>query len=165
MSIVSFLRFGFDFLYKVYLRFFCLVCVVALFEPYAYSQDDNLYRAVRTGDRDKALVLIERGADVNETREGRTLLHIAALRGYIDIVIALIEKEADIHATDKHGETPLYRAVWKGDKDMALVLIKAGADVNVVNRLGRTPLHLAVWKGDKDMALVLIKAGADVNVV
>ncbi|MEM4367330.1 MAG: ankyrin repeat domain-containing protein [Candidatus Anstonellales archaeon] len=53
-----------------------------------------------------AKMLIERGADVNATSEGRNALFFAAEAGDIDIVRLLAEKGADPFVKDFNGQTP-----------------------------------------------------------
>ena len=47
----------------------------------------------------------------------------------------LIEKGADVNATDSKGNTALHAAAVLGNEDSMKVLISAGADVNAENRL------------------------------
>jgi len=70
-----------------------------------------LHAAVAGGHVDVALLLIERGADVNAADAGgHTPLHIAAEGGYLPVVKALLDRGADPHAVDAEDKTPLSRA-------------------------------------------------------
>lgn len=42
--------------------------------------------------------------------EGRTLLHLATMLGYVDVAILLIREGSDLHATDSNGDSPLHLA-------------------------------------------------------
>jgi ankyrin repeat protein len=108
--------------------------------------------------------LIAHGADVNghstvnkwerqnsaEPREkwlplgGLTPLEFAARQGCADCIPVLVEKGADINATDQDGITPLLSAMINGHYDAASVLLEKGANPNIADRTGRTPLYSAV---------------------
>jgi len=62
-----------------------------------------------------------------EPRNGKTVLHEAALRGYSTIVSDLLKVGADMNARDKKGRTPLSYALKYGNAAAADVLRKAGA--------------------------------------
>ncbi|KAI5840305.1 ankyrin repeat-containing domain protein, partial [Morchella snyderi] len=68
-----------------------------------------------------------------------TPLHFAASKGHKDIVLCLIESNADINATDLFGDAPLHVAVQDGMYECVEELIKHGADVDVLNRNGESP--------------------------
>lgn len=53
----------------------------------------------------------------------------------------LIEKGADVNASDDHGWTPLLRALKNGFEAIARHLIDNGADVNASNRYGWTKME------------------------
>lgn len=57
--------------------------------------------------------LVGAGADVNEASgvTRATALHAAARRGNVEIVRALLDLGADLHARDRKGDTPLERAI------------------------------------------------------
>jgi ankyrin repeat protein len=68
--------------------------------------------ACENGNRKIAeLLLANKEADVKYTDEkGRTALHYAAHRGYLDIVKLLVEAGAEIDYEDQDGDTPLFFA-------------------------------------------------------
>ena len=59
------------------------------------------------GRTDIALVLIEKGADLNiQNKSGDTPLHWASWKGHRDIAFALIENGADLHIQNNLGNKP-----------------------------------------------------------
>jgi|SRR5882672_5701217 len=78
-------------------------------------------------------------------------------------VSALLDRGADVKATEGDGATALHFAA-EGD-DLALIdaLLLAGADVNAKTRFNVTPLELAAQNGDRAGIERLLAAGADVN--
>ena len=59
-----------------------------------------------------------------------TALHLAANKGYYEIVQALINRGALVDARDEQGATPLHLAANNGYLIVVQELIRAGADVN-----------------------------------
>jgi ankyrin repeat protein len=57
-----------------------------------------------------------------------TALHMAARRGNVDVIAALLDGGADIEAWDSAGETPLRRAVNCNQVEAARLLLARGAD-------------------------------------
>jgi cytohesin len=88
---------------------------------------------------------------------------MAAYRGHIEIVRALIDAGADVNKVRDNGMTPLFAAAYKGHGDIVRALIDAGADVNKARDDGATPLFAAAQQGHVEIVRALIDAGADVN--
>jgi hypothetical protein len=67
-----------------------------------------LTQAIHRAPREMALLLIERGADVNarDLDNGETPLHAAALNGDVELVRLLLARGADPLATTHDGATP-----------------------------------------------------------
>jgi ankyrin repeat protein len=103
--------------------------------------------AVRQGDMSSVRILVEHGADINETTEyGWTPLLTATQNRYYQLGKYLLEHGADPNIANKGGWTPLYIAtdnrnieggdypVRKPDMDhLAFIklLLEAGADPNL----------------------------------
>ena len=73
----------------------------------------------------------------------------------------LINKGADLNATDVEGNTPLMRAYQYGHQVLAMPMLERGADVNVQNVEGVTPLMLSVLSKTDDATFEMIARGAD----
>ena len=96
--------------------------------------------------------------------QGRTLLHVAAAHGHVDVCAALADAEADVNVADEDGETPLHLAVRRNQVAVAEFLLENGADTERRNRYGRTPLNLVAREtGNIEIAQLLIADGTDVN--
>ena len=87
----------------------------------------------------------------------------AAMKGNKEAVRALVQKKADVNATQVDGTTALHWAVQANDLATVDVLLKAGAKVSAANREGVTPLLLATQNGNAAMIEKLVKGGADPN--
>ncbi len=95
--------------------------------------------------------------DVNDRyKNGNTLLHYAANRGYLEVVALLLKKGADINALDKAGRTPLHEAMAYRRYDVVRFLVANGADMSLRNKDGETPLISVVYMDDKKRAVDLV---------
>jgi len=88
----------------------------------------------------------------------------AARRGDRAALQALVEKHADVNATEADGTTALHWASYRDDVESADALIRAGGKVNAANDLGATPLWAAAQNGSEAMVRRLLSAGADPNI-
>jgi ankyrin repeat protein len=83
----------------------------------------------------------------------------------------LVEKGADVNATDSGGYSPLHEAVWRGKKSLVALLLEHGANIDVQNEWRITPLRLAVEyqdrhpPGEEKLLTVLLASGANPNTV
>ena len=97
------------------------------------------------------------------------LLHFAVRYGEQEIAEMLIEKGADIRATNDIGDTPLHFAVGYNQLNLAKWLLGKGADPNkqrspdlYVGRLC-TPLDIAVEKNNSEMIDILKNFGGKIS--
>ncbi|MGH9801589.1 MAG: ankyrin repeat domain-containing protein [Blastocatellia bacterium] len=104
-----------------------------------------------------AALLIEKGASLKAANDAnKTLLHITAAKGQLQLVRTLLAKGVDVNAKDKFGYTALHYAAKEGHLPIAEALIAKGARVNAENTFGKAPLDLAK---DDNMIQLLTKAG------
>jgi len=88
----------------------------------------DLAWAVKNGDLDQVKELVEgKGADVNQTIDGRLPLHYASDYGQLEVLQYLAEKGAKLNEMDKHGISPLLAAVWEGHTHCVKFLLDKGA--------------------------------------
>jgi ankyrin repeat protein len=114
--------------------------------------------------------LIARGANIDALdQDGNSALWLATRFSKIDVVLRLLDANADVDLPNNQGWTPLHCSTFCGNeaKDVAIVeaILDAGADPNAVEpTYGETPLHYAVKATNSpEMVKLLIDAGADVN--
>ncbi|KAG8076236.1 hypothetical protein GUJ93_ZPchr0006g44546 [Zizania palustris] len=114
------------------------------------------------GDLNQLKSLIRAGADPKNTDyDGRSPLHLAACKGFEDVVQFLLHEGADIDLADKFGNTPLLEAVKQGHDRVATLLFSKGAKLSLMN--AGTHLCTAVARGDSDFVRRALAYGADPN--
>jgi hypothetical protein len=124
-----------------------------------------LHAAAKRNRLDEAASLLDEAADVNgrTDRQQLTALMVAAKYGHIEMVRLLVERGAEVDATEPGGFTALMLASFRGYREIAVTLLENGADMNVALEDGRTPLFAAVAKGAEDLVLLLVDRGADLQ--
>ena len=131
-----------------------------IISEFSDTPEDRLFKAVWTAD-----VASLRGTRIDINRKdavGRTPLHIAAEKGYLDVAMFLIEMGANVNVTDANGNTPLIFIIHK-TRDMEIIkrLLEKGAAVNTQNRTGETALMYAAWRGHTNIVHLLLENRAD----
>lgn len=107
---------------------------------------------------------IDNGANVAEKSDnGKTALHIAAVRGSIGIIQLLLEAGANAEATDGEGNTALHDAALSGTVPAVKWFTDRGYHVDCQNKDGYTPLHFSALKGHVTVTRLLLKGCSDVN--
>jgi ankyrin repeat protein len=80
-----------------------------------------------------------------DNKTGASLLIIASIKGYIDVVKYLITKGVDINYISKIGNTALHVAALNGNIDVVKELLNNPNCNNIMfNKKGYTPLQLAI---------------------
>ncbi|HEX7815596.1 ankyrin repeat domain-containing protein [Dyella sp.] len=134
------------------------------------EQQQALLAATRDGDIERAIALVEAGADPNTAplpgdRDQRPALMLAALLPDTRLLRTLIAKGADVNRVSG-GLTPLLAATrdsWHGRADAVMTLLANGANPLATDPDGNTPLHGAVLSEEPMVAAMLLDAGALIN--
>ncbi|WP_426662106.1 ankyrin repeat domain-containing protein [Rhodanobacter aciditrophus] len=134
------------------------------------EQAAALLAATRDGDIERALALVEAGADPATAppagdRDQRPVLMLAALLPDTRLLRALIAKGADVNRASG-GLTPLLAATrdsWHGRAEAVMTLLANGANPLATDGEGRTALHGAVLSEEPMVAAMLLDAGAPIN--
>ena len=124
-----------------------------------YDKEEALETAVAYGRANVVRILMQHGIRNPESR--RDALFVAAKRGDIDIVRALIELGERINQGDDDGKLALHVASEYGQFDVVKVLIESGASVNKTDEYGWSALHYAAAECNDGIAKLLLKFDAN----
>ena len=128
-----------------------------------------IHDAVKNGNIDEVQWQLDAGVDPNlKNSKGATPLHYAASAGHNDIVELLIERGANVNATDSgKGGTPLDYAHW-GDQEEVIETLNAHNAQREHEKGGKgigqsSLIHDAALDGDIDEVQRQLDAGVDPN--
>ena len=111
------------------------------------SAQDVLW-AVSADERIDTLWLVSQVAEVLAVdKDGRTLLSLAAQRGWPEIVKSALAIGSAIDSGDHSRRTPISYAAGNGHADVVGILLENGADPIIQDDTGRTPLSYAATNG------------------
>ncbi len=128
------------------------------------ASGELLYNAIWDSNIILANELLGKDADMEyRNSRRRTPLHVAAFRGYGDIVGYMVKHGVPVDPMDLNEETPLMLAASNGHSDVVKYLVENSANVKNRTRKGVSPLDYATIDGHDDIVMYLIKSGADVN--
>ncbi|NXV94964.1 RN5A ribonuclease, partial [Calonectris borealis] len=125
----------------------------------------KLNSAVRNGNREDVLELLEKGADVNSKagEGGWTPLQSAVQANEEDLVRLLLDKGACPHARKDNGGTAFTEAAIVGNVNILELLLDHGLNINDHDDNGFTAFMEAAWYGRKEALKFLYSKGANVN--
>ncbi|XP_024203726.1 protein phosphatase 1 regulatory subunit 12A isoform X4 [Pan troglodytes] len=95
--------------------------------------------------------------DVRHAKSGGTALHVAAAKGYTEVLKLLIQAGYDVNIKDYDGWTPLHAAAHWGKEEACRILVDNLCDMEMVNKV----LHSE--KRDKKSPLIESTANMDNN--
>ncbi len=127
--------------------------------PITDDGETPLMMAVFKGQVELAVLMIDKGADVN--KPGWTPLHYAATAGNVQLMAILLENYAYIDAESPNKTTPLMMAAHYGTPGAVKLLLEEGADVSLKNDLGLSAIefaHQAKKQDSVDIIAAFIRA-------
>ena len=149
-----------------------------------FDKDFEFYLACTHGDVAKVRKLIKTGVKLNRRdSSGRTLLHDASVRNFIDIIRLLVQSGANEYVKDLRGRTPLMYASAKGHfeivkylierntfripvvTDNGMSIIETHEYLNTTDDDGRSCLMYACGEGHSACVQYILSSGADVNII
>ncbi|XP_039559755.1 protein phosphatase 1 regulatory subunit 12A isoform X6 [Passer montanus] len=81
--------------------------------------------------------------DVRHAKSGGTALHVAAAKGYTEVLKLLIQAHYDVNIKDYDGWTPLHAAAHWGKEEACRILVENLCDMEAVNKVGQTAFDVA----------------------
>lgn len=110
-------------------------------------------------------LLIEKGANIHaRTSGGLTVLHLAAILGYVREVNLFLQAGCDVNVKSHRKNTPLHFAANAGHVKVVETLLKVeGIEVNPKSNIGETPLAKAAGHGSLAIVKALVAKGAPIN--
>lgn len=112
-------------------------------------------------------LILTAGGNINAEKKNKTILMIAAQKGYIELVSELLSREAWVNHEDLDSRTSLHYAIDNKTENLDVVnlLIENGADMNKqTSSDGFTPLIFAVNRGHLNIARQLIDKGVKLDI-
>ncbi|XP_062338896.1 protein phosphatase 1 regulatory subunit 12A isoform X4 [Osmerus eperlanus] len=82
-------------------------------------------------------------SDVRHAKSGGTALHVAAAKGYAEVLKLLIQAGYDVNIKDFDGWTPLHAAAHWGKEEACRILVESLCDMDLINKVGQTAFDVA----------------------
>lgn len=110
-------------------------------------------------------ILLQRGANVNETDEyGWTPLLTASIYHNFEMCKLLVQHGANVKICDRQGVTPLMYSLSTGIINMVKYFLEQGSDIEAKTYMGDTALLLAVERSKVDCVKLLLQWGAETDI-
>ncbi|XP_047431105.1 protein phosphatase 1 regulatory subunit 12A isoform X10 [Mugil cephalus] len=81
--------------------------------------------------------------DVRHAKSGGTALHVAAAKGYVEVLKLLIQAGYNVNIKDYDGWTPLHAAAHWGKEEACRILVENLCDMDLINKMGQTAFDVA----------------------
>jgi ankyrin repeat protein len=127
--------------------------------------DCELREAAAAGDGKRVIALLDASADVNARSviyNKDAPLHIASTKGHNDVVLVLLDRQANVNQCNSNRCTPLLKACESNTIQVVQTLLHHNADVNARCFYNSTALHRACRFNFRAIGLLLHRQ-ADIN--
>ncbi|XP_047163362.1 E3 ubiquitin-protein ligase KEG [Vigna umbellata] len=122
--------------------------------------------------RELVQILLAAGADpsAQDSQNGRTALHTAAMTNDVDLVQVILAAGVDVNIRNVHNSIPLHLALARGAKACVGLLLAAGADYNLQDDDGDNAFHIAaetakmIRENMNWLIIMLMNPDADIEV-
>ncbi|XP_075579891.1 ankyrin repeat domain-containing protein 24 [Pelecanus crispus] len=130
------------------------------------KNDEKLLQAVDYNDAGRVTSLLVRKGLVPTKldSEGKSAFHLAAMRGNVDCLEAMLAHGVDAMIKDSSGYTALHLASKHGHPQCVSKLLQASCPVDVADGSGRTALHHAAVSGCISCLEILCDFKAPLNI-
>ena len=129
-----------------------------------------LWECAQKGYKKLLQFILSCGTDVNafiwvpeNLQEKCTLLHIASLRGQIEVVRLLLDSGADVNIPNANNDTVLHFAARSGNADIIKLILDKGMSVNLTSTQASTPVQLSPACNNPTAARAFVEVGATLN--
>ncbi|KAM9101493.1 ankycorbin isoform X3 [Sarcophilus harrisii] len=129
------------------------------------KNDDRLLQAVENGDVEKVVSLLgKKGACATKhDSEGKTAFHLAASRGQVECLRAMVTHGADVTAQDTAGHSALHLAAKNSHPECIKKLLQFKCPAENTDNSGKTALHYAAAHGCLQAAQILCEHKSPIN--
>ncbi|NXW76271.1 ANKE1 protein, partial [Hirundo rustica] len=113
--------------------------------------------------KEMCLIFLEKGADPHATdpATGRTALMEATREGAVEVVLALLQRGADVNLFDFERHSAAHFAAKGGFFEILTIISGYNADLKLIAMNGNTPLHYAAEGGFTDCCRYIGQRGCD----
>uniref|UniRef100_A0A671MZU0 Serine/threonine-protein phosphatase 6 regulatory ankyrin repeat subunit C n=1 Tax=Sinocyclocheilus anshuiensis TaxID=1608454 RepID=A0A671MZU0_9TELE len=126
-----------------------------------------LHAAAWLGDVHIMELLISAGMTLNSSTATicsnvfiHTIQHSSLVKNMVKL---LLNKGANLSASDKKDRQPIHWAAYLGHLDVVKLLVSQGSDKSCKDKRGYTPLHAAAASGHVDVVKYLLRNGAEID--
>ncbi|XP_054031306.1 ankyrin repeat domain-containing protein 24 [Dryobates pubescens] len=144
----------------------CL-CAAASFASQDWTKnDEKLLQAVDYNDAGRVTsLLLRKGLVATKLdSEGKSAFHLAAMRGNVDCLEAMLAHGVDAMTKDSSGYTALHLASKHGHPQCVSKLLQASCPVDLADSSGKTALHHAAASGCISCSEILCDFKAPLNI-
>jgi ankyrin repeat protein len=124
-----------------------------------------LFEAVKLGQYEAVVILLNHGADIEAVHDpsGETPIHLAASRGSFDVFRLLVHKGANMTKIDNEGKSILYKVAQSTCGEIISFFLDQCTQIDTGVYEMQTMLHIATNCDHTDIMIQLLRRNAKIN--